>query len=69
MVATVTDANLITGNLLIKANEPDAIPQKVHRSDVKLLSKNRKPKEEKLEEPKSNITNINLNGVANATPF
>ena len=46
IVATVTDANLITGNLMIKANEPDAIPQKIHRSDVKLLSKNKKSKGE-----------------------
>ena len=44
-VATVVDANLITGNLLVKSGEPDSIPQKVHRSDVKLLSKNKKPKE------------------------
>ena len=44
-VATVVDANLITGNLLVKLNEPDAIPQKVHRSDVKLISKNKKAKE------------------------
>ena len=44
-VATVVDANLITGNLLVRPNEPDSIPQKVHRSEVKLLSKNKKPKE------------------------
>ena len=44
-VATVVDANLITGNLLVKLNEPDAIPQKVHRSEVKLISKNKKTKE------------------------
>ena len=44
-VATVVDANLITGNLLVRPNEPDSIPHKVHRSEVKLLSKNKKPKE------------------------
>lgn len=41
-LATVTDANLITGNLIVKSNEPDSIPQKVHRNDVKLVSKNKK---------------------------
>ncbi len=44
-VATVVDSNLITGNLFVKANVPDAIPQKIHRSEVKLVNKNKKPRE------------------------
>ncbi len=50
VVATVIDANLVTGNLIVKPTEQDSIPQKVHRNDVKLLSKNRKPKETEIEE-------------------
>ncbi len=34
-IATVVDANLVTGNLIIKSVDGDSIPQKVHRSDVK----------------------------------
>ena len=45
VVATVIDANLVTGNLIVKPTEQDSIPQKVHRNDVKLLSRNKKPKE------------------------
>ncbi len=50
VVATVIDANLVTGNLIVKPAEQDSIPQKVHRNDVKLLSKNKKPKETETEE-------------------
>ena len=37
VVATVVDVNLITGNLLVKAKDDDAIPFKVNRKDVKIL--------------------------------
>ena len=47
-LATVTDVNLITGNLLVKLIDGDSIPFKVHRDDVKLVSRFKKrPKEQK----------------------
>ena len=50
--ATVLDANLITGNLIVKGKDEDSIPFKVNRKDVKLVrspKKNNNP-EEKSEE-------------------
>ncbi|MCQ2440360.1 MAG: stage 0 sporulation family protein [Clostridia bacterium] len=41
-VGTVIDANLITGNLIIKPKEEDGIPYKAHRSVAKLLSRSKK---------------------------
>ena len=41
-VGIVIDANLITGNLIIKPKEEDGIPYKTHRSVVKLLSRSKK---------------------------
>lgn len=41
-LATVTDVNLITGNLFVKLNDSDSIPFKIHRDDVKLVSKFKK---------------------------
>lgn len=41
-IATVTDVNLITGNLFVKPVDSDSIPYKIHRNDVKLISKNKK---------------------------
>ena len=47
-LAVVTDVNLITGNLLVKSIDSDTIPFKVHRDDVKLVSRSKKrPKEQK----------------------
>lgn len=47
-LATVTDVNLITGNLWVKLIDSDSIPFKVHRDDVKLVSRFKKrPKEQK----------------------
>jgi len=46
----VLDANLVTGNLIIKAVDGDAIPQKVHRSDVKFTPRAKKQKIEETEE-------------------
>ena len=40
--ATVTDANVITGNLFVKLVDSDSIPFKVHRDDVKLISRSKK---------------------------
>ena len=41
-LATVTDVNLITGNLFVKLIDNDAIPFKVHRDNVKLVSNYKK---------------------------
>ncbi|MGN0493476.1 MAG: stage 0 sporulation family protein [Acutalibacteraceae bacterium] len=47
-LAIVTDANLITGNLFVKLIDSDTIPFKVHRDDVKLVSRTKKrPKDGK----------------------
>lgn len=43
-LATVTDVNLITGNLYVKLLDSDTIPIKVHRDDVKLVSNGKKRK-------------------------
>ena len=40
--AVVTDANVITGNLFVKLVDSDSIPIKVHRDDVKLISRSKK---------------------------
>ena len=45
-VMTVTDANLVTGNLFVKSVDGDSIPYKIHRSQVK-FSKHKKKTEEK----------------------
>ena len=44
-VCTVMDANLITGNLIVKAKTEDAIPFKTNRKDVKILSRGKKKTE------------------------
>ena len=41
-VGTVSDVSLITGNLYVKPEGDDAIPYKVHKSEVKPLSKNKR---------------------------
>ncbi len=41
-LAVVTDVNLITGNLFVKLIEGDAIPFKIHRDKVKLISRTKK---------------------------
>lgn len=47
-LATVTDVNLITGNLFVKLIDSDTIPFKVHRDEVKLISRSKKrPKDDK----------------------
>jgi len=43
-LATVTDVNLITGNLYVKLIDSDTIPIKVHRDEVKLVSSGKKRK-------------------------
>jgi cell fate regulator YaaT (PSP1 superfamily) len=45
-LAIVTDVNLITGNLFVKNVDSDSIPYKIHRDEVKLVSKNKKPSKE-----------------------
>ncbi len=46
-MATVLDANLITGNLTVKSVDNDGIPYKIHRDDIKPANKNRKHNNEK----------------------
>lgn len=41
-LATVTDVNLITGNLFVKLLDNDSIPFKIHRDNVKLVSNHKK---------------------------
>lgn len=41
-LATVIDVNLITGNLFVKPIDGDLMPYKVHRDDVKLVSRCKK---------------------------
>lgn len=53
-LATVTDVNLITGNLFVKPIDGDLMPYKVHRDDVKLVSRCKKQhKDVKKTEEKS----------------
>ena len=54
-LAIVTDANLITGNLLVKPADGEGIPYKVHRDEVKIVSNGkRKPnKDSQTESRKS----------------
>ncbi len=40
--AVVTDANLITGYLTVRLTDSDSLPFKIHRDDVKLLSRFKK---------------------------
>lgn len=50
-LAIVTDVNLITGNLFVKLIDSDTIPFKVHRDEVKLVSRSKKrPKDAKGDE-------------------
>lgn len=50
-LATVTDVNLITGNMFVKLIDSDTIPFKVHRDEVKLISRSKKrPKDNKNNE-------------------
>jgi len=37
VIATVIDVNLITGNLIVKGKEPDSIPFKTNRKNVKMI--------------------------------
>ncbi len=49
-LGTVTDVNLITGNLLVRLNEGDGLPIKVHRDDVKLITRTKKRKKDNKKE-------------------
>ncbi len=50
-LATVTDVNLITGNLFVKLIDSETIPFKVHRDEVKLISRSKKrPRDDKKDE-------------------
>ena len=41
-MGTVTDVNLISGNLFVRLNDSDTIPFKIHRDEVKLISRSRR---------------------------
>ena len=41
-IGTVIDCNLITGNLIVKPNEGEGAPYKIHRSAVKQISRAKK---------------------------
>lgn len=44
-ICTVIDANLITGNLIVKPKSEDSIPFKTNRKDVKIISRGKKKME------------------------
>ena len=44
-LGTVIDANLITGNIIVKPNREDSIPYKANRKDVKIVSRGKKKAE------------------------
>ncbi len=44
--AVVTDANLITGQLTVRLTDTDALPFKIHRDEVKQLSRFRRRRED-----------------------
>ncbi len=45
-LATVTDVNLVTGNLFVKPIDSDYIPYKIHRDDVKIVSSGKRAAKE-----------------------
>ena len=49
-VGTVIDANMITGNIIVKPNTEDSIPFKTNRKDVKILSRGKKKQENEQKE-------------------
>ncbi len=46
-LATVTDVNLVSGNIFVKPLDSDSIPFKTHRSEVKTMSKTKQNATEK----------------------
>ena len=52
-IGTVTDVNLISGNLFVKPDDSESIPYKINKKDVKLVSKNKKSSETKSENEKN----------------
>ena len=49
-VGTVIDANMITGNIIVKPNTEEGIPFKTNRKDVKILSRGKKKQENEQKE-------------------
>ena len=43
-VGVVTDVNVITGNLIVKINDSEAAPVKVHRDKVTIISRGKQKK-------------------------
>ena len=54
-LGTVVDANLITGNLIVKPKREDGIPYKTTRRDVKIISRGKKKPETVENEKKEEI--------------
>ena len=55
-ICTVVDANLITGNLIVKPKAEDSLPFKTNRKDCKIISRGKKSKEnDEKEEEKEEI--------------
>ena len=54
-LGTVVDANLITGNLIVKPKREDGIPYKTNRRDVKIISRGKKKPETVENEKKEEI--------------
>ena len=48
-LATVTDVNYITGNLIVKPIDNDGIPFKIHRDKVKMVSRSNKSNSPKFD--------------------
>ena len=44
-LCTVVDANLITGNIIVKPKSDDSIPYKTNRKEVKIISRGKKKQE------------------------
>lgn len=49
-IGTVTDVNLVTGNLYVKLLESDALPFKIHRDNVSRISSQKKPNKSQNDE-------------------
>lgn len=45
-IGTVTDANLVTGNLFVKIHDSEAMPIKIHRDKVERVSGGKKPQKQ-----------------------
>lgn len=49
-IGTVTDVNLVTGNLYVKLLESDTLPFKIHRDNISRISSQKKPSKSQNDE-------------------